>query len=276
MRLAYADPRQLGFGQAIAAELAAGPVELRVERERRFAIHDAEGLLSGSFDRLVLLVRGGRVLAADLIDFKTDRPAGAAQLAAQVEFYRPQIAAYRRAIARLYRLDPARISSRLAFLRAGRGESGLVTPGDARSHRWSDADQSNGFTPPTWRLPAAAGLPAVGDVGYSLYPDRFSVSAGAGRCRFLLVVAGLAASFVLVWVALNFHVFRTQDRLVLAVKRQPTLADLYVDVRGWSWDQWSEFPDLAWSIVQSGNAEIVRRTRPLQTAQNEIEVEVSR
>ena len=94
--------------------------------------------------------------------------------------------------------------------------------------------------------------------------------------RFLLIVAGVAAGFVLVWGALNFHVFRTQDRLVLAVKRQPALADLYVDVRGWSWDQWSEFPDLAWSLVRSGNADVVRRHAPLRTAQNDIEVEISR
>ncbi len=118
-RKAYDDPRRFGFSKSVSAELGRTAVELRVERERRFAVRDAGGLLSGSIDRLVLLVRGGRVLAADVLDFKTDRLSGPDELDGRVQFYRPQIAAYRRAVGQLYQLDPEQIASRLVFVDAG-------------------------------------------------------------------------------------------------------------------------------------------------------------
>jgi len=122
-RQAYADPRTLGLGTAQAAEVTRAGCELGVHRERRFAVRDAGGLLSGSIDRLVLLTRDQRVLAADVIDFKTDRVAGAAELDEKVEFYRPQIAAYCLAAARLYRLEPEQVAARLVFV-----ETGAVRP----------------------------------------------------------------------------------------------------------------------------------------------------
>jgi ATP-dependent helicase/nuclease subunit A len=118
-RRTYAEPRKLGFAASHAAEIARAQCELRVHRERRFAVRAAEGLISGSIDRLVLLVREGQVLAADVIDFKTDRVAGTAAVDDKVEFYRPQIAAYRAAVAGLYRLEPEQVAARLVFVENG-------------------------------------------------------------------------------------------------------------------------------------------------------------
>ena len=67
--------------------------------------------------------------------------------------------------------------------------------------------------------------------------------------KFELIVIGMVISFALVWGAVNFHVFRTPRGVVVSVKRSPTLADIYVDVRDWGIVQWSEFPDLAWSLA---------------------------
>ena len=118
-RKAYDDPRQLGFAEPISAELRRSAIELRVERERRFAVRDADALLSGAIDRLVLLVRDGRVLAADVLDFKTDLVDGPDILEKRIDFYRPQIAAYRRAVSRMHALEPDRIVSRLVFVQSG-------------------------------------------------------------------------------------------------------------------------------------------------------------
>ena len=118
-RKAYDDLRQLGFGGPACAELARSKFDLRVHRERRFAVRDADALLNGSIDRLVLLERGGQVLAADVIDFKTDRLAGPDDLENKTRFYQPQIAAYRRAVGQLYHLEPGRITSRLVFVESG-------------------------------------------------------------------------------------------------------------------------------------------------------------
>jgi ATP-dependent exoDNAse (exonuclease V) beta subunit len=115
----YRDYAALGLPAAAAAELATGPVKLNLWRERSFALREDDVLLQGAIDRVVLLERGGRALAADVVDFKTDYAPDEAALVALVEHYRPQIAAYRRAVARLLRLDLQRITGRLLFVGAG-------------------------------------------------------------------------------------------------------------------------------------------------------------
>jgi ATP-dependent helicase/nuclease subunit A len=93
----------------------------RVERELPFLHRQAEGLLQGYVDRLVLVEEGGQVLEAEVLDFKTDilDPSDAGALAARVEHYRPQIDAYREAVAARYRLDLRRVAGTLLFLRTG-------------------------------------------------------------------------------------------------------------------------------------------------------------
>jgi ATP-dependent exoDNAse (exonuclease V) beta subunit len=95
--------------------------ELVVQRERQFAIRQGDELLNGSIDRLVVNQSRAGPIAADVIDFKTDElPAGdSAALADKVAFYRPQLDAYRAAVAKLLRLPEGRISARLIFLSAG-------------------------------------------------------------------------------------------------------------------------------------------------------------
>lgn len=97
------------------------PPGARVERELPFLHRQGEGLLQGYIDRLVLLEEEGRVVEAEVLDFKTDlMDASVARgLAARVEHYRPQIDAYREAVAARYRLDPGQVSGTLLFLRVG-------------------------------------------------------------------------------------------------------------------------------------------------------------
>ena len=117
--------REITAHPAIAGLLnrAAYPADadLWVLREERFALRMEDVMLSGTFDRLVLTMRGGRPEAAELIDFKTDQvdPADAAALERAVERYRPQIEAYHRAAARLYGLKRSAVRARLAFVSPG-------------------------------------------------------------------------------------------------------------------------------------------------------------
>ncbi len=94
---------------------------LRVERELPFLHRTPEGILQGFVDRLVVLERGDEVVAAEVLDFKTDLldPEDGEAVARKVEYYRPQIDAYRQAVGGRYRLDPSEIRGRLLFLRAG-------------------------------------------------------------------------------------------------------------------------------------------------------------
>jgi ATP-dependent exoDNAse (exonuclease V) beta subunit len=58
----------------------AGRADVVVDCERSFVrIHDG-ALIQGTIDRLVLVRENGRVVAADVVDFKTDRLNGDAQL----------------------------------------------------------------------------------------------------------------------------------------------------------------------------------------------------
>jgi ATP-dependent exoDNAse (exonuclease V) beta subunit len=96
-------------------------VELIALRERAFAVRSENKLVPGSIDRLVVIKSGGKAIAADVIDFKTDDLDSGDKKAfsAKVEFYRPQMEAYRTAAARLLTLDAASVTARLIFLRVG-------------------------------------------------------------------------------------------------------------------------------------------------------------
>jgi ATP-dependent exoDNAse (exonuclease V) beta subunit len=98
-----------------------GQIHLEVLRERPFALRVGDRLLSGSIDRLVLIHRGGKLIAAEVLDYKTDAlpPGDKAALAAKVEFYRPQMEAYRLAVATVYGLREQAIGLSLLFLHRG-------------------------------------------------------------------------------------------------------------------------------------------------------------
>ena len=149
----YQPPRSLPFSPLVQAELADGPCEIDLDRERRFAVQVDGQMITGVIDRLVLLRRNWQVIAADIVDFKTDAMPGGgpgprakglepderrepAELAApqlstlnsqptapdKVAAYRDQMRAYARAIGQIYRLPPGRVSTRLLMLATGRIE----------------------------------------------------------------------------------------------------------------------------------------------------------
>lgn len=91
------------------------------EREVRFIHRDQDAVLEGAIDRLVLLREGGRVTGAVILDYKTDalESADPATLAAKAEMYRPQLDAYRRAVAGWYGISTASVACRLVVLEAG-------------------------------------------------------------------------------------------------------------------------------------------------------------
>jgi len=103
--------------EALSRTIYPDDVELELHREKPFAVRIDDSIVTGSFDRLVVMRRDGRVVGAEVIDFKTDRTVGGVD--ELVEHYRPQIDAYRRAAAKLYHLDALDISARLVFLTAG-------------------------------------------------------------------------------------------------------------------------------------------------------------
>jgi len=107
----------------VAPGLPAGPAEPTLAREQSFAIDDRGELVLGVIDRLVLWRRDGRVVAAEVIDFKFDGMGSATDhpriLAEKTAFYSPQLRAYRDAVGAIHRLAPGRVSCTLVFMRSG-------------------------------------------------------------------------------------------------------------------------------------------------------------
>ncbi|MEX2467685.1 MAG: UvrD-helicase domain-containing protein [Gemmatimonadota bacterium] len=96
-------------------------VVVRVENELPFVRRIGDEIQEGIIDRLVLVERDGRVVEAEVLDFKTDRIAAgdAAALAGRAEYYRPQIEAYRTVIRDTYGLPDTDVRGKLLFLEAG-------------------------------------------------------------------------------------------------------------------------------------------------------------
>jgi ATP-dependent exoDNAse (exonuclease V) beta subunit len=123
-RSAYAGPEQAAFPKRLASSWTRSLAVQHVERERPFLLREGAELWNGRIDRVVWLGENGRTVAADVIDYKTDaiRQGDSAWLAEKVKFYRPQMDAYRQAVARLGQIAPERVAVRLVFTGVGRVE----------------------------------------------------------------------------------------------------------------------------------------------------------
>ena len=95
---------------------------MEVFNERRFAATiptaDTTELIDGIVDRLVLVYENDTLVAADVIDFKSDTIVQH-ELAAKVAAYSPQLSAYREAISISLNIPLSSISTRLAFISTG-------------------------------------------------------------------------------------------------------------------------------------------------------------
>jgi ATP-dependent exoDNAse (exonuclease V) beta subunit len=124
-RAAYLSARDAPWAgrPEIAAELAGAPPILEVFRERPFAVRLRDTLLSGTFDRLLLIRNGAtrRIVAAEVLDYKTDAVAASDPQAVAniVDRYRPQLSAYREAVRVMFGLPNQRVMTRLVVIEAG-------------------------------------------------------------------------------------------------------------------------------------------------------------
>lgn len=74
---------------------------------------------------------------------------------------------------------------------------------------------------------------------------------------------GLVLGAVLTLGAQSYHVIRTDDGIKLLPKRQVSLSDTYLDVRGWGLKQWSEHPDVLWSLTEYKRDDILGQEKIL-------------
>ena len=95
---------------------------VKVYREQAIAAHVNDELVMGPIDRLVVSQRGNQGVAAEVLDFKTDRlpeSAGDESVITIAERYLPQVSAYCDAVCRAFRLEASVVRGQLVFLTAG-------------------------------------------------------------------------------------------------------------------------------------------------------------
>ena len=100
-------------------------LKTQVLNERRFAIRIDNNILQGSIDRLVLFSNSeNEIVAADIVDFKTDHidQWNLFSVRDKIEYYRPQLNAYKQAVSKLYGIPDHRITTKLVFCRYGQVE----------------------------------------------------------------------------------------------------------------------------------------------------------
>jgi ATP-dependent exoDNAse (exonuclease V) beta subunit len=74
-------------------------------------------VLNGTFDRVVVARDGkGKAVAAEVVDFKTDRFEGEKEKNEREEYYRPQLEAYAEAVSKLTGLDREKVTTRIAWV----------------------------------------------------------------------------------------------------------------------------------------------------------------
>ena len=95
-------------------EMIFDAVSINVANERNFAMYLDDQLMQGTIDRLVMIYEAQRLIAADVIDYKTDH-VDSENLKDKIEFYAPQLNAYRRCVSQLFGLSPESIGCKLLF-----------------------------------------------------------------------------------------------------------------------------------------------------------------
>jgi hypothetical protein len=75
--------------------------------------------------------------------------------------------------------------------------------------------------------------------------------------KLLLFFMGMIVGAGLMTFAFKYHVMHSKDGLVLIPKKQASLSDLYVDVRGWKPSDWQAHPDFVQSLVSHGRSDLI-------------------
>jgi ATP-dependent helicase/nuclease subunit A len=97
-----------------AGEIILEANRLEVECERRFATTLDGSLVQGTMDRVIWVYQGSQLVAADIIDFKSDI-VDAEHLQSRIEYYQPQMEVYRRAVSQFAKIPMESIATRLVF-----------------------------------------------------------------------------------------------------------------------------------------------------------------
>jgi len=78
--------------------------------------------------------------------------------------------------------------------------------------------------------------------------------------RLIALILGAAIGGGVVFGAFYYHIVRTDKTWLVVRKQRLDWRDAYVDVRGWSYREWSAHRDLSQDLIAIGRGDLVSRS----------------
>jgi len=78
--------------------------------------------------------------------------------------------------------------------------------------------------------------------------------------RLIALLLGVAIGGAGVFGAFYYHVVRTETTWLVVRKQRLDWRDAYVDIRGWSYGEWSAHRDLSQNLIAMGRGDLVSRS----------------
>jgi hypothetical protein len=75
--------------------------------------------------------------------------------------------------------------------------------------------------------------------------------------KFFVLVIAAATGAGLMHGAYNWHIVRTKETWIVVAKSNPTLVDIYADVRGWDANDWTKHSKLSDSLIRNGHGDLI-------------------
>ena len=79
---------------------------------------------------------------------------------------------------------------------------------------------------------------------------------GSSTGTLLIIIAVII--LVIFGLAVNFHLVRTDDDLIVVKKESLGLSDTYIDARGWTFIEWEDHPALMRAMEANRPGEVIR------------------
>ncbi len=77
--------------------------------------------------------------------------------------------------------------------------------------------------------------------------------------RIFAILFGVVLGGVFVFMAFEYHVVRTRERILVVAKQRASLRDPFADVRTWTSAQWRDHSELADNLTAAGHGSVIAR-----------------
>jgi len=80
--------------------------------------------------------------------------------------------------------------------------------------------------------------------------------------RLFAVFFGFGLGLVVMFIAFQIHVVKTETDWHFVKKQETQIEDFYVDIRKWDREEWARHPDFQKALVEAGKTELLPTPEP--------------